>query len=66
MNLNQQAIASPCIRHCCLDNEDVCLGCYRTLEEIVEWGTAPQSRQRVILQNCEQRRDIVANQQIKA
>lgn len=28
---------SPCVRNCCLDEEDVCLGCGRTLDEILSW-----------------------------
>ena len=29
---------SPCIRNCCLDENDVCCGCKRTLHEIVNWS----------------------------
>jgi len=29
---------SPCIRNCCLDDDLTCLGCFRSLEEIKEWG----------------------------
>nr|WP_254619459.1 DUF1289 domain-containing protein [Vibrio metschnikovii] len=25
---------SPCVRHCCLDDKDICIGCGRTLDEI--------------------------------
>jgi predicted Fe-S protein YdhL (DUF1289 family) len=28
---------SPCIRHCCLNEKDICLGCRRTLDEILNW-----------------------------
>ncbi|WP_369602217.1 DUF1289 domain-containing protein [Hahella sp. SMD15-11] len=28
---------SPCIRQCCLDEANVCVGCGRTLEEILNW-----------------------------
>ena len=30
-------IPSPCISVCLLDNNDVCVGCYRTADEITEW-----------------------------
>ncbi|MCP5161517.1 MAG: DUF1289 domain-containing protein [Hahellaceae bacterium] len=30
-------VENPCIRCCCLDLDDVCLGCGRTYEEIVAW-----------------------------
>lgn len=28
---------SPCIAQCKLNGEDVCIGCKRTIEEIVNW-----------------------------
>jgi predicted Fe-S protein YdhL (DUF1289 family) len=30
--------ASPCISVCTLDDENRCLGCGRTLDEIARWG----------------------------
>lgn len=33
-------IRSPCVKNCCLDREDICLGCGRSLDEIVRWGDA--------------------------
>ncbi|MGD0501222.1 MAG: DUF1289 domain-containing protein [Steroidobacteraceae bacterium] len=50
------AAQSPCIRNCCLDDDDTCLGCFRSLEEIKEWGTAGDSERLIILQNAERRR----------
>ncbi|MDA7087035.1 DUF1289 domain-containing protein [Pseudomonas sp. SA3-5] len=41
-------MASPCVRQCCLDQRDMCLGCGRLLNEILEWGSADHSRRRVI------------------
>ncbi len=36
---------SPCVRICTLDDEDVCIGCGRTLEEIKAWnGYSPGER----------------------
>ena len=29
-----KGIPLPCVRLCCLDEQDVCLGCHRTLEQI--------------------------------
>lgn len=47
---------SPCKRNCCLDNTDICIGCYRSLEEITGWRAATNDEKRGILQNCELRR----------
>lgn len=32
-------VLSPCIRRCCLDDDDVCVGCFRTLNEITAWSS---------------------------
>ncbi|MDQ8022305.1 MAG: DUF1289 domain-containing protein [Moraxellaceae bacterium] len=51
------AIASPCIRHCCLDQDgDVCVGCFRTLDEITRWREADDETRRLILLRCGERR----------
>lgn len=47
---------SPCIGNCCLDDGLTCLGCFRSLEEIREWGVVDEHRREVILQNAKQRR----------
>ena len=49
---------SPCVRDCCLGDDDTCLGCFRTLEEIKEWGLADDQRRDVILENAKQRREV--------
>jgi predicted Fe-S protein YdhL (DUF1289 family) len=36
--------ASPCVRRCTLDERDLCIGCGRTLDEILEWSAAPTRR----------------------
>lgn len=41
-------LTSPCIRCCCLDDDNICLGCHRTLEEITEWGSADNPRRQDI------------------
>ncbi len=50
-------VESPCIRNCCLDDDLICLGCFRSLEEIKEWTVAAADRQRSILSNAERRKN---------
>lgn len=38
------SIASPCVRRCTLDEQDLCVGCGRLLAEILEWAAAPIPR----------------------
>ena len=47
----------PCTRNCCLNDEDICLGCFRSLEEITFWGEAVEQERIAILQNAKQRRE---------
>ena len=47
---------SPCISICSLDQNDVCEGCYRPGNEIVDWFTADDERKREILEASTQRR----------
>ncbi|TQQ10117.1 DUF1289 domain-containing protein, partial [Vibrio cholerae] len=42
---------SPCVRHCCLDDKDICIGCGRTLDEICRWSSATNSKKQEILIN---------------
>ena len=49
-------VTSPCIAVCSLNSEDVCIGCYRTANEIIEWFSAPDQRKREILAAIDQRR----------
>jgi len=57
MGTIDRATQSPCVRNCCLDDEGTCLGCFRSLDEIKEWGVTDTQRRLVILRNAEQRRD---------
>lgn len=47
--------ASPCIRHCCLDLRDVCVGCGRSIDEITGWQRSSDDEKRAILARCQQR-----------
>ena len=49
-------ILSPCVRNCCLDKQDVCIGCGRTVQEIVRWGDADDEEKRKILKSAQARR----------
>lgn len=34
----EKKAASPCIEICALNEDDVCIGCYRSAREISEWS----------------------------
>ncbi len=50
-------VQSPCVRNCCLDDDLTCLGCFRSIEEIKEWGMVDDQRRLIILQNAWRRKD---------
>jgi predicted Fe-S protein YdhL (DUF1289 family) len=48
-------IASPCVRNCCLDKQDVCLGCNRHIDEIMAWRKLDSKAKKAVLVLCQQR-----------
>lgn len=49
---------SPCIRHCCLDDNDICIGCYRSLTEILKWSGASDETKLNILELVSDRKAV--------
>lgn len=56
-NINP-AVESPCVSLCKLDDERVCMGCFRHVEDIREWRSADDQRRREIKAQAEQRRAL--------
>ncbi|WP_092406613.1 DUF1289 domain-containing protein [Pseudomonas sp. NFACC02] len=50
------AVPSPCISVCRLDEDKVCTGCFRHVEDIREWRAATDERRREIVRQADQRR----------
>lgn len=46
---------SPCISVCVLDDEDICLGCYRSAAEITDWFMATDEQKRDVLRRAHER-----------
>jgi len=49
-------IPSPCIGHCCLGDDDICLGCFRSLEELRLWRDLDNHVKKMIILRCKARR----------
>jgi predicted Fe-S protein YdhL (DUF1289 family) len=49
-------ISNPCVRNCCLDDDDVCLGCFRTLDEILGWRALTSEQREKAMIEIEKRR----------
>lgn len=46
---------SPCISVCLLDENDICVGCFRSAEEVTDWFVATAEQKREILGRCKTR-----------
>ncbi len=47
---------SPCINVCSLDDQDICLGCARSRDEIAGWIRMSAEQQWAVVRAAEQRR----------
>ena len=43
---------SPCISVCLLDDNDICVGCFRSIDEICAWSAADEGEKRAILERA--------------
>lgn len=49
-------VQSPCVRNCCLNEADICVGCFRSLKEISLWSTVSDTTKMDILERVTERR----------
>ena len=57
--MSDEEIRSPCISVCVLDDNDICMGCFRSAEEVTEWFMADDDEKRRIMERVQQRREAV-------
>ncbi len=51
----KEIVLSPCVGVCALDGDDVCIGCFRSGQEISRWGYLDNEGKRDILRNVAER-----------
>lgn len=59
-SINTQAhaparVASPCVSLCALDIRDICVGCYRSANEICDWMLLSDDERRAVLVKAAER-----------
>ena len=59
MNTNQNRLSSPCIRNCCLNDDNICLGCFRSIDEIMLWTQVDEQARQHFLINAERRKNVL-------
>lgn len=55
MSAVERPVASPCVNICALDEDDICTGCQRTVDEITRWSRMDNVERRVVLGLCHER-----------
>ncbi|MBU2967772.1 DUF1289 domain-containing protein [Pseudoalteromonas sp. C2R02] len=48
---------NPCVGNCCLSEIDICLGCFRHLDEILSWNTMNDKQKHATLLECNKRKE---------
>ncbi|ETI62445.1 DUF1289 domain-containing protein [Marinomonas profundimaris] len=48
-------VKSPCVNLCLLNDDDVCVGCYRTGKEISLWGSMNKASQLAVMKKIRER-----------
>lgn len=51
----ERPVASPCVHICALDDDDICIGCQRSVAEITRWSLMDNAERRQVLQLCHAR-----------
>lgn len=58
----EEEVKSPC-KNICIRENGVCIGCYRTVEEIARWRTLSNDGKKIVLRNAKRRKaEIKGNQ----
>ena len=53
--MTKNPVASPCNSICTLNDEDICIGCYRSAEEIRNWSVMDDDQKLDVLLACGER-----------
>ena len=49
MSTIERPVASPCVSICALNDDDICTGCQRNVDEITRWSRMDNAERRVVL-----------------
>lgn len=63
--VTEKSFSSPCVRNCCLDDNDVCLGCYRSIKEIMQWSNMSDAEKSSTLDKSQSRQELARQKHIE-
>ena len=64
MKTNHNSLPSPCISKCCLNDDDICLSCFRSLKEITLWTQVDEKTRRHFLGNAKSRQKAHSDKEL--
>lgn len=50
-----EKVRSPCVSICALDDNDICVGCHRSSDEIMRWSQMSNEERREVLRKVAER-----------
>lgn len=50
-------VRSPCVSVCALNDDDICIGCQRTGDEILRWSSMTDDERREVLKSVAEREE---------
>ena len=56
MNDDKEFVYSPCLGACVLNDDEMCVGCFRLLSEIQWWSTFDQNERKRVVEACDERK----------
>ncbi len=60
-NLSNDKVPSPCTNNCSLNEKEICVGCYRSISEIITWVNQTKNQKKEILDRCLKRKiDLIS------
>lgn len=65
MNEPTTFIPSPCIGKCGLNDQEICRGCFRHIDEIMQWKKMSEIQKQETISRCHDRRQQRITQQKK-
>ncbi|WP_199611078.1 DUF1289 domain-containing protein [Flocculibacter collagenilyticus] len=51
-------VSSPCVSCCKLDENDICMGCYRSMNEIANWSQSNDEYKLQVLEHVKEREHL--------
>ncbi|MCW8821586.1 MAG: DUF1289 domain-containing protein [Sulfurovum sp.] len=49
-------INKPCIKQCCLNEKDICLGCFRSFDDMLRWNKANIEEKKEMMRIAERKK----------